>query len=263
MKRFKRTVMAAAALTLLVGAAAQAAFLASEKEVRRQARVEWLQMKRHLPLEADERVSRYVQCVANSLIAQLPSDQKEAFDWEVVVFDEDQLNAMVDPNGKIAVFSGLLQVADTQDALAAVIGHEITHATLGHTMDRMKRAARQDIWGLIGAAATGVQVREYLHIALALPFFREQEIESDLIGLTHMSKAGYDPRAAINFWKGMIAYNRANRRDRPPEFLSTHPSDQLRIDALIKELAPALGNYNAAREAGRRPACQANFSAPR
>ena len=254
MKRLQWTVIATTA-ALLTSAVAQAAFLASEKEVKRQARMEWLQMKRHLPIEPDPRITNYVQCVANRVIAELPPGQRDAFDWEVVVFDEDTVNAMVDPNGKISVFNGLLRVADTQDALAAVIGHELTHATLGHTMDRMKRAARQDVWSMIGAAATGVQVRDYLHIALALPFYREQEIESDVVGLGHMSKAGFDPRAAIYFWKGMIAYNESSSREAPPEFLSTHPPDQIRIDALIKNLSPALINYNAAQEAGKRPAC--------
>jgi len=217
--------------------------------------MELLQMKRHLPIEPDARITSYVQCVANRVIAELPQEQRDAFDWEVVVFDEDTVNAMVDPNGKITVFNGLLRIADTQDALAAVIGHELTHATLGHTMDRMRRAARQDVWSMIGAAATGVQVRDYLHIALALPFYREQEIESDVVGLGHMSRAGFDPRAATYFWKGMIAYNESSGRENPPEFLSTHPPDQIRIDALIKNLSPALVNYNAAQQAGKRPAC--------
>jgi predicted Zn-dependent protease len=139
--------------------------------------------------------------------------------------------------------------------LAAIIGHELTHATLGHTMDRMKRAARQDVWSMIGAAATGVQVREYLHVALALPFYREQEIESDVVGLERMSKAGFDPRAAIYFWKAFVEHKESIGREDPPEFLSTHPPDQARIDNLVKNLTPALVNYNAAREAGKRPAC--------
>jgi len=254
MKRFKWAAIAAAA-ALLTTTVAQAAFLASEKEVRRQARVQWLQMKRHLPLEPDARVQSYVECVANRVIAELPKDQAEAFDWEVVVFDEDEVNAMVDPNGKITVYNGLLRIADTQDALAAVIGHELTHATEGHTMDRMSRAARQDIWAMIGAAATGVQVRDYLHIALALPFYREQEMEADAIGLQRMAKAGFDPRSAIYFWKGMITYNEQSGREQPPEFLSTHPTDQSRVDNLIKKLTPALVDFNAAREAGKRPNC--------
>ena len=81
---------------LLVSNAANGAFLVSEKEVRRQARVEWLPMKRHLPLEPDARVQRYVQCIANNVIAELPPSMPN-IEWEVVVFDEDQVNAFADP----------------------------------------------------------------------------------------------------------------------------------------------------------------------
>ncbi len=262
MKRLKWTLFAAG-LALLATTVAQAAFVVSEKEIRRQARVQWLQMKRHIPLEPDERVKRYVKCVTDRVIAQLPAEHRDAYEWEVVVFDDDEPQALSDANGKIAIFTGLFKVADTQDALAAVIGHEVTHTTAGHTVERMRRAARQETWSLIGAAATGVQVREYLHIALALPFYREHEIESDVVGLDRMAKAGFDPRAAIHFWKGMIAYQQNLGREQPPEFLSTHPPDRVRIDQLIRVLAPALVEYNAAQVAGRRPNCQASLSAPK
>jgi predicted Zn-dependent protease len=254
MQRVRWTVTAAVAAVLLATTLAQTA-LASEKDILRQARVQWLQMKRHIPPEPDARVQAYVECVANRVIAALPPEERTAFDWEIVVFDEDEGNALVDPNGKIAVFNGILKVADNQDALAAIIGHEITHATQGHTLEKMRRAQRQDIWAMIGAAATGVQLREYLHLALGLPFQREQEIEADVIGLGHMSRAGFDPRAAIYFWKAQIAYKESIGREDPPEFLSTHPPDQIRIDNLIENLTPALVNYNAAREAGKRPNC--------
>ena len=107
--------------------------LVSEKEVRRQARVMWLSMKRHVPLESDPQVIAYVQCVSKHILAQVPAEYAD-LDWEVVVFDEDQINAFADPNGKIGVFNGILKVADTPDALAAVIGHEVAHATEGHVM---------------------------------------------------------------------------------------------------------------------------------
>ena len=253
MQRIRWTVTAAAA-ALLATTVAQTA-LASDKDILRQARVQWLQMKRHIPLEPDKRVQAYVECVANRVIAALPPEERTAFDWEIVVFDEDEGNALVDPNGKIAVFNGILKVADNQDALAAIIGHELTHATLGHTIEKFRRAARQDVWAMIAGAATGVQLREYLHLALGLPFQREQEIEADVVGLGHMSRAGFDPRAAIYFWKAQIAYKESIGRDDPPEFLSTHPPDNVRIDNLIENLSPALANYNAAREAGKRPNC--------
>ena len=152
MKRIQWSVIAMA-LTVLAQSAS-GAFLVSEKEVLRQARVEWLQMKRHVPLESDPRVQRYVECIANNIIAELPPEHAN-IDWEIVVFDEDQVNAFADPNGKIGVFSGILKVADTPDALAAVIGHEVAHATEGHVMDRARKSARQEVWAMLGGAAIG------------------------------------------------------------------------------------------------------------
>ena len=146
--------LVAACVSFARSASAQAGVLVSEKEVRRQARVEWLEMKRHLPLEPDARVQSYVQCVANRLIAQLDEEHKK-LDWEVVVFDDDSVNASANPDGKIAVLNGLLKVADTPDTLAAVLGHEIAHATLNHVMDRAKKGARTDMLVLFGAAALG------------------------------------------------------------------------------------------------------------
>jgi len=257
----KRIQWALAAATLVFAAGtANAAFLVSEKEVKRQARVEWLGMKRHVPLETDPRIKNYVQCIADNVIAQLPAEQRDAFEWEVVVFDEDEVNAFADPNGKIGVFTGILRVADTPDALAAVIGHEVAHATNGHVMDRARKNARQEIWAMLGGAATGAGDvwRESIAIMSGLPFAREQETEADLIGLEYMANSGFDPRSSVYLWKNMAAMHDADNRERPPEFLSTHPSDQARIDRMIKSLTPALIKYNAAREAGRRPTCALN-----
>jgi predicted Zn-dependent protease len=256
MKRIHSTIMAAAAVTL-AATAAQAAFLVSEKEVLRQARVEWLSMKRHLPLEPNPQVQRYVECVAKSIIAQLPEDHAN-LEWEVVVFDEDEINAFADPNGKIGVFNGLLEVADTPDSLAAVIGHEVAHATEGHVMDRARRMARQEIWALLGTAATGAGDlwREGIAIGIGLPFAREQETEADLVGLDYMANAGFDPRAAVYLWKNMSAAKEQSGQESPPEFLSTHPADSTRTDRMVRSLTPALIKYNTAREAGKRPNCQ-------
>lgn len=230
----------------------------SEKEVRRQARVMWLSMKRHVPLETDPQVLAYVQCISKNILAQIPEEYAD-LDWEVVVFDDDQINAFADPNGKIGVFTGLLDVADTPDALAAVIGHEVAHATEGHSMSMAKRGMRQDLWVMLGSAATGIRsdiLREGVTIGLAYPYAREQEAEADLIGLRYMANAGFDPRQSVYLWKNMAAANKA-RGQRVPEFLSTHPSDQARIDTMIKSLTPALVQFNAAREKGNRPNCQA------
>jgi predicted Zn-dependent protease len=255
MQRLQWSVIALASVVL--ANSASAAFLVSEKEVLRQARVEWLSMKRHIPLEPQPGVQKYVECVANNVLAVLPKELTDTIDWEVVVFDEDEINAFADPNGKIGVFNGILRVADTPDALAAVIGHEIAHATEGHVMDRARKNARQEIWAMLGGAATGAgdMWRQGLAIMSGLPFAREQETEADLVGLEYMANAGFDPRAAVYLWKNMAAAKLAQGREQVPEFLSTHPSDSARIDNMIKSLTPALIKYNAAREAGKRPAC--------
>jgi predicted Zn-dependent protease len=110
---------------------------------------------------------------------------------------------------------------------------------------------------MLGGAAIGATdlMRQGLAIGFGLPYAREQETEADLVGLSYMANAGFDPRAAVYLWKNMAAAKQADGRENPPEFLSTHPSDSVRIDNMIKSLTPALIKYNAAREAGRRPAC--------
>jgi predicted Zn-dependent protease len=232
---------------------ARAGILVSEKEVMRAARVEWLSMKKHMPREPNERVQAYVTCIANRLIAEL-DDEHKTMDWEVIVFDDDGINAAAMPNGKISVLSGLLNVADTPDSLAAVLGHEIAHATQDHVMERAKKGARTDMWVLLGAAA-GIQadmLADGVAIGMTLPYAREQETEADLVGLQYMAKAGFDPRAAMYLWKNMSAANKGA----PPEMLSSHPSDDTRLNNIVKAITPALVAYNQAREAGKRPNCQ-------
>lgn len=253
MRRFKWFSIAGC-VSLLGLSVAQAGVFVSEKEVRRQARLEWLTMKRMMPVDPDPRVQRYVQCVANQIINVLDKEH-QALDWEVVVFDEGAINASANPEGKIAVFSGLLRVADTPDSLAAVLGHEIAHATQNHAMARAKQGVRSDMLVLLGSAATGIHpgvLRDGATIGLSLPYARDQESEADLVGLQYMSEAGFDPRAAIYLWKNMSTANQGA----PPEFLSNHPSDETRLNDIVKEITPALVSYNQALEAGKRPNCQ-------
>jgi predicted Zn-dependent protease len=240
-------------LAALLSGSAEAQLFASEKEILRQSRVEWLSMKRHTPLSPSPRLQRYVECVAYNIIDVLP-EEDDALDWEVVVFDDEAINAFAMPGGKVGVFTGILRVADTPDALGAVLGHEIAHLTEDHVMERARRQSRTEALVLLGGAATGMRgsVRDGATIFLSLPFGREQESEADIVGLRYMAKAGFDPRASIYLWKNMAA----TREGRTPEFLSTHPSDDRRLDDLVKSLTPALIDYNSAREAGIRPGCQ-------
>lgn len=244
----------AALAAVLFAASAQAQLFTSEKEIIRQSRVQWLTMKRQTPLSPSPRLQQYVECVAYDIIDVLPPEY-DNLDWEVVVFDDEAINAFAMPGGKVGVFTGILRVADTPDALAAVLGHEIAHLTEDHVMERARRQSRTDALVLLGGAATGMRgaARDAGAVFLTLPFGRKQESEADIVGLEYMAKAGYDPRAAMYLWKNM-ASNRG--RNRPPEFLSTHPSDDQRLDELVKSLTPSLITYNEAREAGVRPNCQ-------
>jgi len=152
------------------------------------------------------------------------------------------------------VLSGILNVADTPDALAVVLGHEIAHVTHDHVMERARRQSRTDALVLLGSAATGMPhsiLESGATIGLNLPYDRRQETEADKAGLEYMAEAGFDPRAAIDFWRNMSSLSRGAT----PEFLSDHPSDDQRMEDLVKDMTPALIAYNAAQEAGHHPNC--------
>lgn len=244
--------LALTALGAFIVGAAQAALFVSEKEIERRYRVQWLSMKRSEPIHPSQRLQQYVTCVAHRIISVLDSPYKE-LDWEIIVFDHEMKNAQVMPGGKIAVYSGILEVADTPDALAAVIGHEVAHLTQEHVIERERRAARADALVVVANAATGLggMAREGATLGWVLPFNREQETESDSVGMHYMAKAGYDPRAALYLWRNMNDL----RQGRPPEFASSHPSPDSRMSDLVPHLVDSLEEYNAARSSGNMPNC--------
>ena len=214
-------------------------------------------MKQQQPLETSSQTNGYVSCVARAIIAELPEQRT----WEVQVFKDDSANAFALPGGKIGVHTGLLKVADNQDQLAAVIGHEVGHVLAQHSNERMSiqyatqtgtqlvaalaggdSAEKQTLMGLLGVGAQyGVQ----------LPFSRKHEAEADVIGLDLMAEAGFDPRASVDLWRNMAA----NSGGSPPEFLSTHPSNQTRIECLQARIPEAMPLYQQAQSAGRAPNC--------
>jgi predicted Zn-dependent protease len=243
-----------AALVFLAGLA-QAQLIVSEREITRQSRTEWLMMKKHNPQFGNDRTQRYVQCIANELINVLGPEWQELA-WEVIVFDNDELNAFVLPGGKISVFSGLLRVADTPDALAAVLGHEIAHLTEGHVIERARSGQRSTAVSILGSAATGIP-RDYFEfgasIGLQLPFQRRQESEADIVGLNYMAQAGFDPRAGLALWQNMKLESEG--RNKPPLWMSTHPREDDRIDDMVPLLVSNLKVFNEAQDAGRIPNC--------
>jgi predicted Zn-dependent protease len=149
------------------------------------------------------------------------------------------------PGGKIVVYSGILPITKDDAGLATVLGHEVSHALANHGAQRMSAAQLQQIGALGVAVATGGQSAEKQQmwqqyygmgsqLGVMLPFSRSHESEADMIGLTLMAIAGYNPDQAVLFWGRMSAVSNGQA---PPEFMSTHPSDETRI-ANLKTLIP-------------------------
>jgi predicted Zn-dependent protease len=196
------------------------------------------------------------RCAAR--LATATGDSGRDFSWEVSLIRSEQVNAFCLPGGKIAVYTGILPVAQSENGLAVVMGHEMAHATLRHGSERIlqQQAANTILTGvnfstmdmdygqrrmLMGALGAGAQMG-YL-----LPFSRDHESEADQVGLRYMAVAGYDPREAIPFWQRMGG---AGSGRQPPEFASTHPSHETRIQRIKAELPNALRLYEASQKAG-------------
>jgi len=176
----------------------------------------------------------------------------ENYNWEFNVIESDDINAWCLPGGKIAFYEGILDIMDNEAQIAAVMGHEIAHATARHGGERISLG----ILAQIGAVALQVAMREKdpaiqyavfqayaptVLIGVILPFSRTQESEADQIGLIYMAAAGYNPEEAITFWETMYETNKD--KPRPPEWLSTHPPTLKRIQTMREFLPEAMEIY--------------------
>ena len=236
-----------------------------DDEIAQMGVTAYQELKDSTPVTRNREVNGYVECVAGELIRALDSNNEGAEEWEVSVFADDQVNAFALPGGKIGVYQGLLSVAENQDQLATVVGHEIAHVLSRHSNERISTQyatstglelagavagqatpLKQTLFGLLGVGA---------QVGILLPFSRSQESEADLVGLELMAKAGFDPRQSVNLWRNMIAEGGGEGSDTPPEFLSTHPSGESRIRALEETMPKVLPLVEQARAGGRRPDC--------
>jgi predicted Zn-dependent protease len=231
--------------------------LVSEAEIEAQSEAEFEKMRRSTMISNDARTRSYIGCIARAIVDEL-QEPYASMDWDLEVFENEMINAFAMPGGKIGVFTGILKVAENQDQLAAVIGHEVAHVTERHSLERANREATTRI-GVIGATAaiggptgTGDLIAMGAQLGLSLPYGRSQESEADTDGLLFMADAGFDPRASIKLWKNMARENKGA----PPEWFSTHPSSDSRIDDLVEQLPEALARYNAAKAAGKNPDCR-------
>ena len=194
------------------------------------------EMRQKTPIETDPAVNRYVQCIALAIAAQA-KDKTGVKDWEVVVFRDETANAFALPGGKIGVHTGILPVAEKPGQLAAVLGHEVGHVLARHGNERVSQnmAAVGGLTALSAILKEQGPKRDILMAALGLGtqvgllrYSRAHESEADRIGLQLMAHAGFDPEESIDLWKNMEKLG----GKQPPEFLSTHPSHESRIQNL-------------------------------
>jgi predicted Zn-dependent protease len=242
-----------------VGIERQQRMLVSEQDVEQGAAVAYAEEVKKAgetgKLNQNPQLTARVRAVAQRLIPVTAVFRPDApsWKWEINTLTTDEMNAYAMPGGKIMVYSGLVEKLQLTDAeLAAVIGHEISHALREHTRERVSRAYAQQI-ALAGlAAVTGAGegavdlANQVASVTFQLPHSREQESEADVMGLELMARAGYDPHAAVRVWEKMQAAEKSS----PPQFLSTHPSAPNRISQLQAAIPKVMPLYQAAVKHG-------------
>lgn len=198
------------------------------------------QMKQELEVNSDAATNGYVQCVTDALIDTLPEPYRSA-DWEVTVFTNEAANAFALPGYNIGVYTGLLDVAENQHQLAAVIGHEIGHVIAEHSNERVSSNMMIGLGLQVGAVIADTQLDKEnaalvmaalgvgAQVGILLPYSRTHESESDRLGLDYMADAGFKLEEAAQLWRNMSANSGGQA---PPEFLSTHPAPSSRIEAI-------------------------------
>lgn len=230
----------------------------SEKEVNEMSLKAYQEVKTKSKISNHREWNLLVRRVAQR-IAQASGKN---YQWEVILIENKEPNAWCMPGGKMAVYTGILPILKTEGALAAVMGHEVAHATLQHGMQRYARAKQDNQRSLLIGLGTIIggellckdeacrQLAQVggLAAGFAMAFFdrkfsREEESSADKTGQLYMAKAGYDPIEAARVWERMSA---ANGGKGPPEFLSTHPSDENRKANLSSWLQEAQSEYQRA-----------------
>jgi predicted Zn-dependent protease len=236
--------------------------LVSDKQMSEMGVKAFEEMKTKGKLSQDPKKREIAECIVTSLVAPL-GQQLGPNGWEVQVFESPEPNAFALPGGKVGIHTGMFDLVKSQDELAAVVGHEIAHVARSHSKKRVERQLKTQLGlSLLGAIAGSKTSENNTRMitqgaglltqgAYLLPNSREQEVQADLDGQIIMSRAGYDPMGAVSLWQKMQALNKAQ----PPQFLSTHPNSEQRINTLTQQAPALVKDQNAARAAGRKPKC--------
>lgn len=201
--------------------------------------------------EMVRRVGNHISSSATGYLNKIGyGDRVAGYKWEFNLVEDKTVNAWCMPGGKVVFYTGILPVTQSEAGLAVVMGHEIAHAIARHGNERMS----QQLMIMMGGIALDVALmnqREETRalfltaygigstVGVALPFSRKHESEADKMGLVFMAMAGYDPNESIAFWKRMAALG----GQKPPQWMSTHPSDETRIKNLKKYIPEAMKVY--------------------
>ncbi len=179
------------------------------------------------------------------------SDALKDYKWEFHLIESDEVNAWCMPGGKVVFYTGILPVTQTEAGLAVVMGHEVAHAVAEHGNERMSQGMLAQLGGLALSQALDKEPQKTKDLWLTvygvsaqfgalLPFSRTQESEADHLGLVFMAMAGYNPQEAVSFWQRMAQMKGGAA---PPEFMSTHPSDDTRIQNIQRLIPEAMQFY--------------------
>lgn len=235
--------------------------LYSDQQMSEMGTASFADMKKNQPINKDSKTNTYVNCIAEKVIAVLPSEYASQ-NWEVVVFEDDSANAFALPGGYIGVHTGLLKIATNQDQVATVLGHEVGHVIAEHSNERVSQSSLLSTGMQLGSVALemgNVQYRNEImqglglgaQYGVVLPFSRSHESEADTIGLDLMAKAGFNPKESVTLWENMSTAGSGAT----PEFLSTHPAPTSRINNLQSQMTKALSEQSTANSQGKRPQC--------
>lgn len=201
-------------------------------------------MVKHVGKKIQQAVERY-------FAQKNMSGQLKGYEWEFNLVEDEAVNAWCMPGGKVVFYTGILPITKDETGLAVVMGHEIAHAIANHGNERMSQGLLVQMGGIALSKAIEGKPEETQNLYMAafglgaqvgvlLPYSRKHESEADHLGLIFMAMAGYNPRESVDFWQRMADMKGGGA---PPEFLSTHPSDQTRINQLKKLLPKALEYY--------------------
>ena len=231
--------------------------LISESKLNARAKAIYEQIKKKEKMSDDETSLNQIKEVGKKIEVSISEyfsrsnipDPTSNFDWEYILIDNKKIkNAWCMPGGKIAVYTGMLEITKNVNGLAAVMGHEIAHAVAKHSIERASRNIAINVVTQVTDALTGGKLSSVNRVTgidtvglltqmgIVNPFSRKQESEADYLGLIFASLSGYDIRETINVWERM---KEANKGKLPPEFMSTHPSPENRkkkIESWINEI---------------------------